>query len=133
MKFDKCPCGSGVQFSLCCGALLAGERRAETAEQLMRSRYSAYVTRRIDYLVDTTWPESREPNLEATIRSSTKKVDWVKLHVIACQDGKADDAEGRVEFIAEYVTDQGVGQHHECSYFRQKDGRWYYVSEEFEE
>ena len=34
--------------------LIKGEKPAETAEQLMRSRYAAYVKTEIDYLADLT-------------------------------------------------------------------------------
>ena len=37
-----CPCGSLLAYAVCCGPLLTGERHAETAEALMRSRYTAF-------------------------------------------------------------------------------------------
>ena len=37
----SCPCGGGA-YGSCCGPLIAGEQLAITAEQLMRSRYSAF-------------------------------------------------------------------------------------------
>src|SRR5690606_23454448 len=38
----RCPCTSGDLFDACCGPILAGERRAPTAERLMRSRFTAF-------------------------------------------------------------------------------------------
>ena len=51
---DKCPCGSELSYAECCEPVIKGEKAAETAEQLMRSRYSAYVKTEIDYLLDLT-------------------------------------------------------------------------------
>ena len=42
-----------------------------TAEQLMRARYSAYFFRRVDYLVETTNPDTREKSL----RKDLEKMD----------------------------------------------------------
>ena len=47
-----CPCGSQQTFENCCQPLLAGMAFADTAEALMRSRYSAFSTGNIDYLID---------------------------------------------------------------------------------
>ena len=122
---DKCPCGSGKVFEECCGGIIAGRRKAETPEQLMRSRYVAYVAKNVDYLIQTTHPSARTDGLEKSIRKWMRQVEWLKLHVIA--------AEGdRVEFMAEYLTDTASGRHHECSVFEELEGEWYYVGEETE-
>jgi uncharacterized protein YchJ len=48
-KPAACPCGGGA-FATCCGPYLAGDAIAESAELLMRSRYSAYTLRDENYL-----------------------------------------------------------------------------------
>ena len=45
---EKCPCGSGLDYGLCCGQYISGAKDAPTAEALMRSRYTAYVVHEID-------------------------------------------------------------------------------------
>ncbi|MEN8255291.1 MAG: YchJ family metal-binding protein [Verrucomicrobiota bacterium] len=132
MKFDKCPCGSGVGFKDCCGGIVSGQRTALTAEQLMRSRYTAYVAKKVDYLVQTTHPSSRTDDLADSIRKWMRQVEWLKLHVIATADGQESDSTGRVEFVAEYLADTGPARHHECSVFEKADDIWYYVGEECE-
>jgi SEC-C motif-containing protein len=118
----KCPCGNPVEFGQCCGAIHSGKRKAETAEQLMRSRYSAYVTENVDYLVKTTWPKSRTPALASSIRSWMNEVQWLQLHVL----GSTKDT---VEFIAEYVSNGQPARLHEHSYFKMQKGEWFYVGE----
>ena len=91
----------------------------------MRSRYTAYVVKNVDYLVRTTHSSAREEDLAESIRAWMRKVEWIKLHVIA--------AEGdRVEFIAEYLTATTPGRHHECAVFKKSDGEWFYLGEEFD-
>lgn len=131
-KFDKCPCGSGTTYEDCCGGILAGRRTALTAAELMRSRYSAYVAKNVDYLVRTTHPDARADDLADSIRAWMRKVEWLKLHVVATESGTANDKTGKVEFVAEYLTDTAPGRHHECSAFEKVDGDWYYVGEEVE-
>ena len=41
MPAEKCPCGSGKTYAACCKKIISGEKKAETPEELMRSRYSA--------------------------------------------------------------------------------------------
>ena len=47
---ELCPCKSGKNFGDCCGPIIAGTAKAETAEALMRARYSSYVTGDIEFL-----------------------------------------------------------------------------------
>jgi len=47
---DICPCGSARSYADCCGPVIAGAQRAGTAEQVMRSRYTAYVKKELAWL-----------------------------------------------------------------------------------
>ena len=98
----------------------------------MRSRYTAYVAKKVDYLVKTTHPSARDGNLAESIRRWMRKVEWLKLHVISLDAGSVTDDTGRVEFIAEYVSDTGPGRHHECSVFKKYKGEWFYAGDEDE-
>lgn len=124
-KFDKCPCGSGADYAECCDPIISGNRKAQTPEQLMRSRYTAYVAKNVDYLVGTTHTDSRTPDLAKSIRKWMRQVEWLKLHVVATE-------EDRVEFVAEYITATAPGRHHECSVFKKINDEWFYFGEETE-
>ena len=52
---QPCPCESGKRYAECCGRWHAGPQflQAPDAEALMRSRYSAFVLDRLDYLLAT--------------------------------------------------------------------------------
>ena len=131
----QCPCGSGEAFAICCGALIGGGV-AKTAEALMRSRYSAFATGAVDYLVATHHPGSRSPDLHAELRETVARTEWTNLVILATRKGRARDADGVVEFAAACRpkpvmalagADAAHVQLHERSRFVREDGRWLYV------
>ncbi len=122
-----CPCGSGKLIAECCAPYLQGQSAAPTAEKLMRSRYSAYCTKNIDYLINTHHPTRREPNSRRMITATANSVIWVGLTVLETQAGQAEDKTGVVEFVAVYQENGRVAQLHERSRFLQEQGRWFYL------
>lgn len=124
---DLCCCGSENTFGQCCGPLLAG-KPAATAEALMRSRYSAFVCGRMDYLKETLAPEAREDYNPEETEQWVKKSHWLGLEIRATTEGGAADKEGTVEFVARYKLANKHFAHHELASFR-KDatGRWQYL------
>ncbi|BBZ66746.1 UPF0225 protein [Mycolicibacterium insubricum] len=124
---DPCPCGAGL-YRNCCEPLHTGEHRAETAEALMRSRYSAYAAGDADYLWRTWHPRTRPPAPEAD-----PDVDWVRLEILDVVAGAAGDSDGEVEFRAYYrSTDPdlpGTRVLHERSRFTVRAGRWFYLDD----
>jgi len=120
----NCPCGSGQAFENCCGPLLAGQRQAETAEQLMRSRYTAYTRADRDYL-QRTWHVSTRPSDLQLDREAQPR--WQGLRILNTRKGGPGNHEGNVEFEAFHETGQGVGTLHENSRFVKENGHWYYL------
>lgn len=88
----------------------------------MRSRYTAYVLRRRDYL-ERTWHASTRP----TDLSLDEPVKWLELTVLHSEAGGCDDIEGLVEFVARYKVQGRAGCLHEVSRFVREQGRWFYV------
>ncbi|GAB3080687.1 YchJ family protein [Phycicoccus sp. Root563] len=113
-----CPCGTGEPYAACCGPLHAGESVATTAEQLMRSRYAAYVRGDAPYLVRTWHPRHRPDPLEVA-----PDPGWLRLEVLDVVGGGEDDGTGEVEFVATHVD----GPLHERSRFVRRAGRWVYL------
>jgi len=118
-----CPCGSGRGYAACCGRWHAGPGflRAPDAESLMRSRYTAYVQDRLDYLLQTWHPDTRPPALAP----NPPGLKWLGLQVRRHVPHGADRAE--VEFVARCREAGGATRLHETSRFVREDGRWYYV------
>lgn len=126
MKMDQCPCGSDKSYAECCEPLINGQRVASTAEELMRSRYTAFTLAESGYILDTIHPDKREGHDEKTIMKWAKNSDWLGMDIIDTQDGGPDDQEGKVEFIARYKQKSGRLNHHERAVFKKKEDKWYF-------
>ncbi len=97
---------------------------ASTAEQLMRSRYSAFVIGNTDYLLATWHPSTRPISLELD-----PGLRWYRLDVVAVRGGGSRDTQGLVEFEAHYRSPDGPGSQHEASRFVKEHQRWYYLTD----
>lgn len=106
-----------------------GKAKPQTAEQLMRSRFSAYFFRLVDYLVETTHPDTREPNLKRELEKMINQVNWSFLKIVDVSKGGKDDKVGKVEFVADYYVDGEPQELHELSRFRRFKGVWKYVDD----
>lgn len=127
---DLCPCGTNLPFSECCEPLIRGLRSAETAEQLMRSRYSAYANKEIAYLFESLHPGHRSDYDEKSTSAWAESSEWRELRILNTTGGNPDDTEGTVEFIAVY-TEKGIKkEHHETASFSKDNGKWYFVTGE---
>ena len=122
---SACCCGSGVDFDQCCGAILSGARKAESAEALMRARYAAFVTKQVDFLHQSLHPDYRQDHDVAGTRRWADSAQWLGLQVVEARE--SDDTEAQVEFIATYKDGGIVKPHHEISRFSKLDGEWFYV------
>ena len=125
MSTSACYCGSDRPFAVCCDRFLSGKELPETAEELMRSRYSAFCTGNVDYLIETHHPSTRGSD-RAALAESCERTEWLGLNVLSTRGGKATDTEGYVEFVALY-RDRGVGQLRERSRFVREGDRWFYI------
>ena len=123
-----CPCGTNQSFEKCCGPYLSGEAFPETAEQLMRSRYTAFTKADMDYIKKTLAPESRKDfDLEEN-RTWAKNAKWQGLKILSTSKGTAEDKKGTVEFIATYEQKGESIDHHEVAEFRKDDkGHWLFT------
>ncbi len=118
----RCPCGSGLTLAECCGRLHDGTASAATAEQLMRSRYSAFAVGDPAYLLATWHPSTRPRTLDLA-----PDVRWTGLDVLSTTGGSLLAAEGTVEFRAHRVAGGQRGEQHEVSRFVRQDGAWRYL------
>src|SRR4051812_8727706 len=116
----KCPCG-GNSYTACCGRFIEQGSVAPTAEDLMRSRYTAY-TQGNDAYLRATWYPRTVP--EGPLASNDLGMKWLGLEVR--RHVPAGD-EATVEFVARYKIDGRAHRLHEISRFVREEGRWFYV------
>ena len=116
-----CPCRSGNAYAQCCRPFHRGDAEAPTAEALMRSRYTAFVTGDVDYLLRTWHPETRPASLELD-----SALEWTGLQILRTVRGGETDRAGTVEFRASYREGGQDRAQQEKSTFVREDGRWVY-------
>jgi len=118
----SCPCGTATSYDECCGPLHRNERQAGTAEQLMRSRYSAYAVGATDHLFRTWHPRTRPEDVVPD-----DDLTWTGLEVLEASES-GDEA--TVEFRAHWTWKDQRGALHERSRFTRRAGRWVYLDGE---
>jgi SEC-C motif-containing protein len=119
-----CPCGSEIKYARCCGQLHSGVATAQTALELMRSRYSAFAVGDASYLLETWYPAMRPTSVDLD-----PAVQWRRLQIRGLSGGAEDDKTGTVEFVAHYwdPVRREYGRQHENSRFVREGRRWFYV------
>jgi SEC-C motif-containing protein len=115
-----CPCGSSKAYADCCGRAHDG-RPPATAEELMRSRYTAFALDKPAYLLASWHPDTRPRRVDPE-----RGLRWRGLEVLDTDRGSMFDAEGEVEFRARYRLRGKAGEQHERSRFVRHDGAWVY-------
>ena len=121
-----CPCGSGADYQDCCAPLHRQKAAAQTAEQLMRSRYAAYVAHEIDYLVATTVPSQQALLDREGMAQWSRQAEWLGLDVLRHTDNLKPN-HAQVAFVAHFAEQGQERRHEELSAFVRVDGRWYFI------
>ena len=120
-----CPCQSNKSYEDCCGSFHTHAQFPETAEQLMRSRYTAYVLKNVPYIVDTTVPSQQALLNVQAIQAWAENTQWLGLQILKTET--LSKFQSAVEFHAVFQGEEGEQTHHERSIFVKIDGRWYFV------
>lgn len=124
-----CPCHSGQSYASCCQSLHLG-KSANSAEQLMRSRYSAYVLKMADYLNMTQYAlGNAKPNQSELSPTDLLGIKWLGLEILESQTLDLNHA--TVTFKARFRKGkQKTLTLHERSHFIFENGNWFYVDGE---
>ena len=122
----SCPCGSESTFESCCEKYLLGKANPETAEKLMRSRYSAFVKREYDYIWNTHDEKTRDEISKEEIKDWSNNSTWIGLEILNTENGLEEDETGVVEFVANYSVNDQKCRHHEKSDFVKVDNNWFF-------
>lgn len=119
-----CPCGSGQAFGQCCAPVIGQQRPAATAEQLMRSRFTAHFIGDYRHLHRTYLETSRRPYVDDVRPDDV--LAWSRLVIHSHEPGPRPDV-AYVDFTAYFRhgdTEQALP---EKSEFSRIDGQWFYV------
>ncbi|WP_445778049.1 YchJ family protein [Shewanella sp.] len=120
---ELCPCASKVQYQYCCQPLHLTQAIATSPEQLMRSRYCAFVVGKFDYLIATHHPDFRQGLTVEQL--ATDCPQWLGLHITKVSPF---DTTGDVTFKAWYIANKHIDAIYEMSSFVQLNGHWLYTT-----
>ena len=119
-----CRCGMNFPYTDCCAPLIRGAVFADTAEDLMRSRYTATTQGNWDYLIQTTCAEERADKSPADFEK--EGIEWQGLEILDTRQGEREDEAGEVTFVARYTVAGEAKKLQETSKFIKENGRWMY-------
>ena len=123
----NCYCGNDIPYSQCCEKIHLDIKKAITAEQLMRSRYSAFVKADGDYLIQSHHSSTRPIKEKNNIIKWANSVQWIKLEVLETSEGKANNTNGTVTFNAYFYENGKAEVIHEKSAFLKENNHWTYL------
>ena len=148
LSLPICPCqinpvsdaiGAPLLYQDCCqpyhDGLLNKEAdgiKAETAKRLMRTRYSAFVLVKPNYIVKTTIPAQQNLLDIKAIENWAKETDWAGLEIVT-HTPQLGKRHAQVEFKAYFKTNENLQAHHELSAFvkvtdkNSNNARWYFL------
>ena len=115
---SQCPCHSVLAYSECCEDVIAGAP-APSPERLMRSRYTAFATGKVDYLLKSWHPSTRPSTLDLP-----ENTQWFDLQIT---DASEQDQRGRVSFKARFKENNEWFELVETSDFERQDQHWMYI------
>ncbi len=114
-KKIQCYCGSTNLFEHCCLPFLNLTNAPKTPEQLMRSRFSAYATKNIQYIYDTYANKTQQLQSISEINDWANECTWLALEVHHCSD--IIDKQALVEFSAYFTVNNKLHEIREKSRF----------------
>lgn len=116
-SIQPCFCGSNGDFSSCCQPFINKKMQVQTAEQLMRSRFSAYALGNAQYIYDTYAKSSQAAQSVKDINDWSESCVWIALKIYPTADRLNEASEQYVEFSAFYITDHTLCELREKSRF----------------
>ena len=117
----KCPCNPTKLYKDCCKKAHNNIESVISSEQLMRSRYSAFVLANIKYLYKSHHSSTRLSNKEyKELELWTKSVKWLKLEII-------NTTKDTVSFKAFFLENGKLDSIEENSNFCKEKKYWVYL------
>lgn len=127
--FKNCFCGNELPYQQCCQSIIDGKVVAKNAESLMRSRFTAYVIKNYQYILQTYASQQRAKLTVKGLARSAQGIHWLSLHVLNHQ---AQEKKSQVEFKSYYQIEKSFYVMHELSDFILEAGKWFYTRGEMQ-
>ncbi|MBT3134673.1 SEC-C domain-containing protein [Alteromonas sp. ALT199] len=88
----RCYCCSSKPFKECCEPFITGVKHPNSAEQLMRSRFSAYATANYRYILETYTKAKQQDLSVEDLAQSAQGATWFALRVHPTFTGSLEDS-----------------------------------------
>ena len=124
---NLCPCGSEINLVNCCQPIIHGTKQANTAEELLRARYTAFTQGAIDFILESHHSKTRGEVKRDEIEDWSKNSQWLGLKVVQQESGKEQDQQGVIIFSATYQAEGKTQEHWEKSFFERENGQWKFL------
>jgi SEC-C motif-containing protein len=124
---NYCPCGSKNELSQCCLPIIQGKKHAETAEDLLRARYTAFTRNEVDFILSSHHSRTVKEIKREEIEDWAKNSIWLGLKVVQIEAGKKEDEQGTILFSATYKEGEKTQEHWEKSFFEKEKGEWKFL------
>jgi SEC-C motif-containing protein len=123
MSKNNCPCDSDKTFSTCCKPVIDDIKSASSPEQLMRSRYTAFTLKDMNYIFESTHPQARHEFDRKSNQEWADQAHFSKLEILKSSN---EGNKGFVEFKAYFKINETETIHHEVASFRKQSEVWYF-------
>ncbi len=129
---SPCPCGSKLNLADCCMPHIEGKKTPQTAEALLRARYTSFVTGDVDYIIGTHHSRTAQEIDRAEVEAWSKNSEWLGLNIHKKEKGETTDSNGTIEFHVRYQSKdkKKPTDHYERSVFEKENGQWKFVDAE---
>ena len=124
-NIKNCFCGNELTFEECCQPIISDKIDPQNAEQLMRSRFTAYAIEDYQYILQTYASSQRSKLTIKGIADSAQDTQWLSLQVLAHH---SQENTAQVEFKAFYQVVNSYYVMHELSDFIFEAGKWLYTN-----
>jgi SEC-C motif-containing protein len=123
-----CPCGTKRAYEACCGLAISGAVAPETAEALLRARYTAYTKGAVDFVLATHHSRTRGEVSAEGVKAWADGSEWLGLEILSKDEGGPQDERGSVRFRARYRQKGQTFEHLEIAFFERENGEWRFVT-----
>ncbi len=124
---NSCPCGSNQPLASCCLPVIQGKRKAATAEELLRARYTAFTRGDVDFVLSSHHSTTVHEVSRDEIAQWSKDSKWLGLQIAQIDKGTASDEDGTIIFCARYESEGKAEDHWEQSFFKREKGEWKFL------
>ena len=126
----NCPCKSNLSYDACCKPFHDSTKMPHTAEQLMRSRFSAYALNKIDYIMKTTDKSGPQydPNKEEwekSLRQFAETTAFQNLTILEKEDLSENEATVTFHVTLTSIFGEDIS-YTEKSLFKKRNNMWLY-------